>query len=285
MTPLRRWLVAALVAAVVVALPLAPRLVPAGASDVTAADLLARVQASPTQGWSGLVETAGTLQLPAAGDLDDLGTLLGEQTRLRVWWRGPDAWRVDRLLAAGEDDLVHSGRRSVAYSYEAQEATVSTDPDIRLPRTSDLLPNELARRLLDGARPADVSRLPTRRVGGVSAAGLRLNGDAATRDRSTIARVDLWADQATGVPLRVEVYARGSDAPSFTTSVADFDGAAPPRERVSFTPTATTEVRREEVLDIADAAHQYAPSDPPRRWPAWPPPTPPGAPSASTGPA
>ena len=263
MSPLRRWLVTLVVVGLVVALPLAPRLLPAQASDVSAADLLAQVRASPDQGWSGLVETAGTLQLPASGELDDLGALLGEQTRMRVWWRGPDAWRVDRLLVAGEDDLVHRGSQTVDYSYEAQEARVSADPDIRLPRTVDLLPNELARRLLDGADPASVQRLPARRVAGLSAPGLRLAGAAATR--STIARVDLWADPATGVPLRLEVWARGADAPSFTTAVVDYDADRPPRERVTFEATATTEVRREEVLDIADAANQYAPFRPPSR--------------------
>jgi len=46
MTPLRRWSLVALVAALVILAPLLPRLLPASASDVTAAELLSRVQTS-----------------------------------------------------------------------------------------------------------------------------------------------------------------------------------------------------------------------------------------------
>ena len=45
---------------------------------------------------------------------------------------------------------------------------------VRLPDTADLLPNELARRVLEGARPGELSRLPAQRVAGHDALGLRL---------------------------------------------------------------------------------------------------------------
>lgn len=263
MTPVRRWSVVAALTVAVVAAPLAPRLLPAAETDLDAAQLLELLAAAPGQGWSGYVETTGTLQLPATGDLDDLGSLLGETTRLRVWWRDADSWRVDRLLTAGESDLRHRGDVTVAYSYEAQQAEISRDPDIRLPRTSDLLPGELARRFVVDADPDAVGALPARRVAGVSAAGLRVDG-AAADERSTIGRVDLWLDPATGVPLLVEAYAEGSSAPALTSEVRDYDPGTPPLSVVDLEPTPETEVERVEVLDIADAASQYAPLRPPR---------------------
>ena len=261
MTPVRRWLVVAALLVAVVSLPLAPRLLPAEDSDLGTVRLLDRLRGSPDQGWSGYVETTGTLQLPAAGDLDDLGSLLGETTRLRVWWRDAGSWRVDRLLTAGESGLRHAGDVTVSYSYEAQRAEVSRDPDVRLPRPSDLLPAELARRVVLDADPAAVEALPARRVAGVSAAGLRVHGSA--DPRTTIGRVDVWLDPATGIPLLVRAYADGSSAPALTSEVRDYDPGSPPVSVIDLDPTPQTEVERVGVLDIAEAAGQYAPLRPP----------------------
>jgi hypothetical protein len=137
---------------------------------------------------------------------------------------------------------------------------VSRDPDIRLPRTSDLVPPVLAERLLRGLGPDDVSRIPARRVAGTSAPGLRLRPSSAL---SSIDHADLWLDPGSGVPLRVEVYADGADAPAFTTELRDFSPARPADADVDFEPPAGVDVSFDDVLDIADAANQYAPVRPP----------------------
>jgi hypothetical protein len=258
-TRFRRWCVVALGSLALVVTPFALRALPAADSDVSAARLLDQVRASQDHGWSGFVETDGTLQLPDADRFSDVGALFGEQTRLRVWWRDADHWRVDQLLVAGEADLVHEGDRTTEWDYEHAEATVSQDPDIRLPRSADLVPPELARRFLRGVSDEDVTRLPSRRVAGTSAPGLRI---VPSSDLSSIDHVDLWADPDSGVPLRVEVYA-GSDRPSFTTTTSGFSAERPAPDTVAFTPTSTTKVSFDDVLDIADAANQYAPVLPP----------------------
>ena len=194
--------------------PFVLRALPTADSDVSAARLLDQVRASQDLGWSGFVETDGTLQLPDADRFSDVGALLGEQTRLRVWWRDADHWRVDQLLVAGETDLVNKGDRTTEWDYEHAEATISRDPDIRLPRSADLVPPELARRFLRGVDDGDVTRLPVRRVAGASAPGLRI---VPSSELSSIDHVDLWADPDSGVPLRVEVYA-GADRPAFTSA-------------------------------------------------------------------
>lgn len=268
MTPVRRWLVTLAVALAVVGVPLAPRLLPVSEPGLDAAALLTRVQESRDEPFSALVETAGTLQLPDAGTIDSVGALLGEQNRLRVWWGDRDTWRVDQLLAAGESDLHHDGAVTVDYSYEAQEARVSRDPDIRLPRSSDLVPGELARRFLGDLDPRaatagdQMALLPARRVAGVDAAGLRLLPTGADRG-STIAHVDVWADPATGVALLVEVWARDATAPSFTSTALEWSPGAPAAGVIGFRRTPGTAVERVDVLDIADAASQYAPVRPP----------------------
>lgn len=258
-TRFHRWCVWAVGTAVLAAVPGALRLLPAADPDVSVGRLLEQVQASYDEGWSGYVETDGTLQLPDAGEFSDLGALFGAQTRLRVWWRGPDHWRVDRLLAAGETDLVHTGDLTTEWDYERARAKVSRDPDIRLPRSADLIPPELAHRFLSGVATKDVARLPARRVAGTSAPGLRV---APASDLSRIDHMDLWADPESGVPLRVELYAT-SDRPALISTFRDFSADRPTPAALAFTPTPSTEVRYENVLDIADAANQYAPLRPP----------------------
>jgi hypothetical protein len=262
MTPLRRWSLVALVAALVILAPLLPRLLPASASDVTAAELLSRVQASGERAYSGYVETDGAVQLAVGDDFSDLAELFGDRMRLRVWWQDEDAWRVNRLLLSGEEDLVHDGERTTSYDYERARAVTSRDPEIRLPRTSDLVPPSMGRITTDGAGAEEVSRLPARRIAGVSAPGLRLEP---TSEQTTIDHVDLWVDEDTGLALRVEVYAGASSTPVLTTAFREFSAAAPEPAQVADTWSGQVERDFDDTVDLADAANQYAPFRVPRR--------------------
>jgi hypothetical protein len=259
-TPVRRWCVVAAGTALLVAAPVALHLLPAADSDVSAARLLDQARGADDHPWSGYVETDGALQLPDADRFSDVGALFGERTRMRAWWQDADHWRVDQLLLSGETDLVHEDDTTLRWDYEHLDATLSRDPQIRLPRTADLVPPVLAERLLRGIGPDDVSRVPARRVAGTSAPGLRV---VPSSDLSSIDHADLWLDPDSGVPLRVQVYADGADAPAFTSQFRDFSGDRPADEDVGFEPPAGVEVGFDDVLDIADAANQYAPVLPP----------------------
>jgi hypothetical protein len=259
-TPLRRWCAVATGTALLVAVPVVLHLLPAADSDVSASRLLQQVRDADDHPWSGYVETDGALQLPDADRFSDVGALFGEHSRMRAWWRDADHWRVDELLVAGETDLVHDGGDTLRWDYEHLDATVSRDPDIRLPRTTDLVPPVLAERLLRGIGPDDVSRIPARRVAGTSAPGLRV---VPPSDLSSIDHADLWLDPRSGVPLRVEVYADRAGAPAFTSEFRDFSADRPDSADVGFDPPAGVEVNFDDVLDIADAANQYAPVRPP----------------------
>jgi len=246
----------------VVGVPMAVRAVPPRDSDISATELLALVTASQDDGYSGYVETDGGLQLAVSDRFTDVGALFGERTRLRVWWRGEGDWRVDKLLLQGETDLVHTSGFTTEWSYESSRATMSQDPDIRLPRTADLVPPVLGERMLRDVDTDELSRLPARRVAGVAAPGLRLTPAS---EQASIDHVDLWADPETGVPLRVEVYADGAADPSFTSTFREYSAATPARSTTTYTPTADSDQRFDDVLDIADAANQYAPFVPPQR--------------------
>ena len=260
MTRSTRWWLAALAVAVVTGAPLVARALPVRAPDPSSAALVSRMRAAAHHPYSGQVELNGNLDLPVTSRFTDVGALLGERTRLRVWWRRPDAWRVDKLLVTGETDLVHDGGLTTEWSYEANRAVRSVDPEVRLPRTADLLPPSLAARVLDGADDRTATRIGARRVAGISAPGVRIRP---ADPRSSVDHVDLWSDPASGVVLRVDAYAAGDTAPSFSTAFTTFSASTPGEARTRFVLPAGAKDSFDEVLDIADAANQYAPFVPP----------------------
>jgi hypothetical protein len=200
-----RWLIVLLTAAAFVATPLLISARPAGPSAISAAELASRIQQSGDRGWSGFVETAGTLQVPDSDSFATLVQLLGENTRLRVWWRNEDDWRVDRIRSTGETGLFRQGGSTIRWVFESETATYSPVSQIRLPDASDLLPPTFARSLLQGVRRNELSRLPTRRVAGIDRAGPSAHAAGAGqhgRPRRYLGRSWQWSAVAGGAVRR-----------------------------------------------------------------------------------
>ena len=259
MRPIHRWSLVALAVALVVLVPMTVRALPVHDEAISAGDLLAQVQGSGDTAYSGEVEVHGRLGLPVSDHFSDVADLLGSDTRMRVWWRGSEDWRVDKLLPTGEIDLFRHGAATIRWDYEREEAQTSIDPSIRLPRDADLLPPALAHRALAGADPRDVTRLPPRRIAGHDAVGLRLRP---SDPRTSIDHVDLWADPGTGLVLAVNAYGTGSQ-PVISTAFTTVDLGSPPARETGFHPAAGVRITVDDVLDIADAANQFAPVLPP----------------------
>ena len=197
MRPAHRWAAVVLGTAVLVAVPAGLRAWPAEDRDVSAADLLTLVERGADHPYSGLVESQGTLQLPVADRFTDVGELFGGTTRMRVWWRSADAWRVDKLLTAGEDDLVHDEHGTTRWRYEQADARHGPDPPIRLPRSADLVPPAVAHLLLDDVdaeqRPAAAGRPGRRgRRPRAPAAAAAPSSRASTTSTSGPTRVRAW---------------------------------------------------------------------------------------------
>ena len=252
----RRWALVVLGTVVLLGAPIVVRALPAGETDVTAAELLAKVQASDAVAFSGYAESSGRLQLPATDDFSELATLLGERSRLRVWWRDADDWRVDTITTAGETDLFHAGWMTTEWDYESERATSAGNAGIRLPRSSDMLPPELGRLALRGASADEVSRIAAARVAGIDAPGLRLVPAA---PQSTIDHVDVWAEPRTGLPLRVAVYADGDDSASVTSTFLDVTFASPSAAVTRFVPPPGSTFELDVAIDVAAAAQRFAP--------------------------
>lgn len=239
MTPARRWCLVALGAVLIVSAPVVVDARPAADSDVTAVELLARIRASDGVAYSGYVEASGGLTLPSTDEFESVADLFGGPSRLRVWWRDGASWRVDRLSTSGETDLFHADDVTTTWDYERLRTTATLDSLVFLPRSVDLLPARLASLVLAEARPDEVSRLPAERVAGRDAPGLRLTP---SMPQSSIDRVDIWADAATGLPLRVAVYGTDDDSPPVDTTLAEVTFERPPAETVAFDPPPGSQV-------------------------------------------
>ena len=260
MTAARRWWCVGIGVLLLLTAPMLVRALPATGEDVTAVALLDRIQGSRDVSFSGYVESAGAVALPTSDELSGLTKLLGSTNKVRVWWRDRTSWRVATVRPTGETDLVHSGNGMLRWVYESKNVTRVPDATVRLPNTADLLPNELARRVLAGARPGELSRLPARRIAGHDALGLRLRP---ADPQGSIGRVDVFADRESGMPVRVQMFARGRATPSLTSGFVDLTVGRPSAPVLEFSPPHDAYVRTEQIVDLADAANRFAARRPP----------------------
>ncbi|WP_375487836.1 transcriptional regulator [uncultured Jatrophihabitans sp.] len=253
-------------AAVVAALAAAPtvvRVLPVGDSGVGAATLLQRVRASADVGYSGYAQTQGGLALPVSGSaFGAISDLFGGTNQLRVWWRGSDDWRVDTLNLTGETDLHRDAGGLSTWDYENDTARQTTGAAgaVRLPRSDDLLPGNLARRLLSEVRTGDVERLASRRIAGHDAAGLRV---AVHEKGSTITRIDVWALPGSGLPVSAAVYTTGSRTALVSSTLLDLTIGRPAASTVAFRPPASVRVDRGSFDDIVAALDTFGRTTPP----------------------
>lgn len=239
---------------------------PAGHSQVSPATLLTRVQASADVAYSGYAESTGALDLPvSAGQFGSLSDLFGGSTQLRVWSRSSLDWRVDQISATGETDRFSVPDGIWSWNYEADTATLdfqAAGVAVRLPRADDLLPANLARRLLSQATPTQVSRLADARIAGRDAAGLRYTPAAA---QSTIAHVDVWALAATGLVLKVQVFGRAEAVPVVATSMLDVSISRPAASVTAFVPPPHARIQQQNAPDIVAFINQLGRVTPPRQ--------------------
>ena len=262
-----RWAVVALLVAGLASLPTVAGALPTGDSELTADQLLERVRDSDTVGWSGFGTSRGTLVVPDVRELSDLPGLVGETTRTRAWWRGPADFRVDTLTLVGERDTVRDEVGTWTWdSADRRGVRVRGELDVRLPAAADLLAPVLGHRLA-GTEQTTVTRLPSRRVAGRSAAGLRLvPQDPAS---TTVRAVDLWAEPQSGLVLRVEVRTSAA-SPSLTATLLDLRLSPPAGSLTDFPLPQQASLVAQDAPDIAALADRFAPYALPDRLAALP---------------
>ena len=251
----RRWLAVLAAVAVLAALPVAVSARPSGAPKVDAAALAAKIRASAAQPYHGYAESVGTLGLPQLPKLGQVASLLSSSTRMRAWYAGKLRWRVDVIDTGSERGVYYTDGAVVTWDYGANRLThihaapvgsivemavgqdgraygyqvgeLYGEAPTRLPRGADLMPPELARRLIGLGAGDRVESIPGKRVAGISAAGLRLTS---ADPHTTVGHIDIWADPRTGLPLEVAVTARNAERPILVTRFLDLRQEAPPAD-------------------------------------------------------
>ena len=111
---------------------------------------------------------------------------------------------------------------------------------------------------MQGVRDNELSRLPTRRLAGIDAPGLRLTPH---EPATTIAHVDIWVEPGSGLPVQVELYGVGEQHPVLTTTLLELSLDEPAAETTDFTPAEGVRVNYEQAVDVAAAANAFAPYD------------------------
>lgn len=245
-------------------LPSAFGALPAGESTRTPLEVLHAAGRSAGVAHEGYAETTGTLGLPDLPRLGEVAGLLGSTSHVRVWWRSGGAWRVDRVTAYGESGTYADRDGLHTWDFETQRAriVVSTSP-VRLPRVDDLLPPQAARRIVAGVTRDDrLTALPARRIAGRAADGVRI--EPAT-PQSTVGQVDLYVDRASGLPLSVLVYPRGSGSPALSSTFVQVRLHRPAADVLRPKVPLTARVDTVVVPDVASAIDIYAPFALPQR--------------------
>jgi hypothetical protein len=211
-----RWIVVLAGAAVLSCLPVLARALPASVPGLTARQLEDRILGSQRLAFSGYAESDANFGLPALPAFAGVTSLLDGVTRMRIWQAAPDRWRVDTLSDTGENDTYQAGVNTFVWDSGEQLLTgIYGQPAVRLPRAADLQPAALAIRVISAAgAAAKLGIVPPQRVAGQSAAGVEITP---ADPHSTIDRADIWASPTSGLPLLVEVFARGAAQPALET--------------------------------------------------------------------
>jgi outer membrane lipoprotein-sorting protein len=217
----------------------------------SAAQLLVDLQTARLDGVSGTVVERADLGLPAlpgrvGGDgSSQLDSLVTGSHTLRVWYSGTNKVRVALLGALGESDVVYHGtdawiwssatNSATHFTRDAKSAKPATPPSPHgLPSDLPKTPQEAADRILALVSPTtSVSTDGSATVAGHPAYELVLKPKDTD---SLVAQVRIAIDGTAHIPTRVEVFAKGHDAPAFEIGFTQVSFTRPDDGVFKFTP-------------------------------------------------
>jgi outer membrane lipoprotein-sorting protein len=242
-------LAGALIASASAAPVLAPR---------TPGQLLADVSASGHTELTGTVVESASLGLPSlpssignssAGAGSSLYSLLAGSHTTWVWFAGPEHFRLAVPGRFSESDLVRDGNTVWEWQSASDSATrytlsrAAASPSV--PYSSGrapLTPQQAAQEAIAAVGPSTaISTDANVSIAGQSAYELVL---APKDHRSLIGQVRIAEDASNGVPLRVEVFARGAKSPAIQVGYTQIQFTAPAPSELTFTPPPGATVRQ-----------------------------------------
>ena len=219
--------------------------------DRQPAQLLTDVQKAQLDGLSGTIVQNADLGLPSlpgvgGGGSSDMTSLISGSHTLRLWYAGPNKVRLALLGSLGESDLVRNGTDFWTWSSKDRTAThrqiplTKEDAPQKLANSSPTTPQEAADAALAAISPTTkVSTDGTTPVAGRTAYVLVLQPKDAG---SLVDSVRIAIDGETHVPVRVQVFAKDSQDPSFEVGFTSFDPTTPSASAFTFNPPPGTKV-------------------------------------------
>ena len=255
-----RWVIPAGVVTAVAAVGIASAITVAQAAPAlparTPAQLLAAVAGDhsaipPLTGT--VVETAalGIPQLPGSQSPNSITSLLAGSHTLKIWYAGPRQLRLAVPVPMGETDLIRNGTTAWLWQSDSNSVTKFLIPAGRgdharepvMPK-APLTPQQAAQQVLKVAgRSTRVTTEANVTVAGQAAYQLVL---APKASGSQIAKITIALDaQHLSVPLRVQVFAKGTASPVFQVGYTSISFVAPAASNFSFTPPPGAKVHTE----------------------------------------
>ena len=246
-----RWVVPAGVVTAVVAVGIASAITVAQAAPAllprTPAELLAAVagDGGNVPSLTGTVVESASLgipQLPGSQDPTSITSLLAGSHTLKIWYAGPKQLRLAVPVPMGETDLIRNGTTAWLWQSSSDSVTKFILPAGHGERAREpampqapLTPQQAAQQVLKAAGPStSVTTEANVTVAGQAAYQLVLTPKASG---SQIARITIALDaQHLSVPLRVQIFAKGSASPVFQVGYTSISFVTPAASNFDFTP-------------------------------------------------
>jgi outer membrane lipoprotein-sorting protein len=229
----------------------------------TPAQLLAMVNSQSTvPPFTGtVVETTslGLPQLPKVGDSTSITSLLTGSNTIKVYYDNTRHFRIAVPQTMSETDFIRNG--STLWQWSSTENSVTkyalpappADAKQNLPSGKvPMTPQQAANAVLAAVgKTTTVSVQSNVDVAGEAAYQLVL---APKDSRSLIGKVVIAVDGTHGVPLRVQVFAKGATTPSFQVGFTQISYVAPAAANLQFTPPPGATVKTENMTGKSGAS-------------------------------
>jgi outer membrane lipoprotein-sorting protein len=227
----------------------------------TPAQLLAEVSSDaslpPLTGTMVEATSLGLPQLPQAGNPTSLSALITGSHAIKIYYQDAKQFRLAVPQPESEIDVIRNG--STGWLWNSTENSVTKfelpagqakRPEAKLP-TPPLTPQQAASAVLKAVGQTTVVSVEANvLVAGEPSYQLVL---APKDDRSLIGKVTIAIDGKYGVPLRVQVFAKGAASPAFQFGFTALQFVAPSSANFDFTPPAGAAVT---VENLASPSHK-----------------------------
>jgi len=213
-----------------------------------------------------VVETTslGLPSLPGTADPTSLASLLTGSHTIRVWYASPRHFRLAVPESLSETDVIADGNTAWLWESTTNTVTEFTLPPHQSapqtqPTTAPLTPQQAAQQVLAAVgQTTTVSVDSNVTVAGQAAYELVL---APKDSRSLVGQVQIAIDGRNGVPLRLQVFARGASSPAFQVGYTSIQFVTPAPADLTFSPPPGAKVSQKNLGNRMPSGADRPPGD------------------------